>query len=327
MRRALRRPCAGPPAASQDLQMSHNHAHAHAHGHGHGSRPTPQGALLGALLLNGGFLVLEAAVGWWTNSLALLSDALHMVSDVGALAIALFAVRMSERKPSESFTFGMRRAPVLGGLLNAVVLVITVLFILIEAAERLRDPPSLRGIPIFVTGLAGLLINLASAWYLARSQDTSVNTRGAMLHLLADALGSVAALASAAAVWFWGFALADPIASAVIGVLIVVGTWPLLRDSLRILLQSTPAGMSSAHVQRTLEARASVISVDDLHIWELDSGQPILTAVLTINESDMRKANALCDEIRTLLRSEFSIEHATLECRHADEARFGCGVT
>ncbi len=293
------------------------------HDHDHG-RPTPRRALRVALILNAGFLLVEALVGWWTNSLALLSDAAHMLSDVGALTIALVAARMSERKPSGHLTFGMRRAPVLGGLVNAVALVVTVIFIVIEAIERLNEPPALQGMPILITGALGLGVNLGSAWYLAKSRDSSVNTRGAMLHLMADALGSVAAVVAALAVLLWNFSLADPIASFIIGVLILAGTWPLLRDSIRILLQIAPTGVSIETIRSIIERDPRVVSVEDLHVWELDSGQPILTAVLTVSEPDVVCANELCDAIRAELAHQVSIEHATLECRHTDRVRIGC---
>ena len=288
----------------------------HDHDHHHG--PTPERALWVAILLNGGFLVLEAGVGWWLGSLALLADAGHMVSDVGALTVALIAARIRHRRPDAGYTFGLRRAPVLGGLINGVMLVGVVVLIGIEAAERLADPPALDGLGVLATGAAGLFVNLASAWYLARSRDQSVNTRGAMLHLLADALGSVAAMISAVAVLLWSAPLADPIASVVIALLILIGSLPLLRDTLRILLQRAPAGIDIAEVEALLADHEAVRGVEDLHLWELDSGEPILSAMLLVQLAGLHDANEVCDGLRASLHERLGIEHTTLECRQRE---------
>lgn len=291
--------------------MGHDHDHGHDHHHG----PTPERALWVAILLNGAFLVLEAGAGWWLDSLALLADAGHMVSDVGALTVALIAVRLRHRKPNDGYTFGLRRAPVLGGLINGITLVVVVVFICLEAVERFNAPPTPDGYGVLVTGAAGLAVNLGSAWYLARSRDQSVNTRGAMLHLLADALGSVAAIVSAVAVLAWNAPLADPIASVVIAVLILVGSIPLLRDTVHILLQRAPSGVDVAEIRAALGAESAVQAVRDLHLWELDSGEPVLSAMLLVNEERVEDANEVCDRLRAALQERFAIAHATLECR------------
>lgn len=293
--------------------------HGHAHGAADHGRPTPERALWVALLLNAAFLVLEAGVGFWTNSLALLSDAGHMLSDVSALAIALGAFRLSQRTPDATYSYGLRRAPVLGALANAASLVVIVVFIGIEAAERFSAPPQLDPGAIAATGFAGLFVNLVSAWYLARSRDESVNTRGAMLHLLADALGSVAAIIAALSVYLWDARLADPIASLIIGILILVGTWPLLRDTIRILLQGTPSSVRLEDAKAALLEDAAVASVEDLHLWGLDSGQLVLSAVVFLNDADsqsLSESNAIVDGLRTMLRHRFHIAHATIEARH-----------
>jgi cobalt-zinc-cadmium efflux system protein len=267
-----------------------------------------------ALGLNGAFMVLEASVGWWTQSLALLADAGHMVSDVFALAIALFAVRLSRRQASNAFTFGLRRAPVLGALFNALSLIAIVVFITIEAIPRFTAPPVLDGSTILWTGLAGLFVNLASAWYLARSGDQSVNTRGAMLHLLADALGSVAAVIAGIAA-IWGVPLADPVASVVIAGLILLGTLPLLRDTVLVLMQRAPAAVEIDAVRAAFEAREEVVEVAELHVWAIDSDAPILTAVLQLKTEALGVATALVDALRSELAASFDIDHVTIECR------------
>lgn len=267
-----------------------------------------------AVALNAGFLVLEVGIGLWTNSLALLSDAGHMVSDVGALGIALVAVKIASRRPSTDYTFGLRRAPVVGGLINGMSLVAIVVFIGLEAVERFGDPPDLDATAILWTGIAGLAVNLGSAWYLARSRDRSVNTRGAMLHLLSDALGSVAAIVSAVALYF-GWHLADPIASLVIGLLILIGSWPLLRDTVRILLQRAPGSLDVDSVSGAVLEHESVESIADFHLWALDDGQPILSAVLIVDAADLVAATGIADQLRATLEEKFGVEHCTFECR------------
>lgn len=291
-------------------------AHHHHHGshHDHGG-PTPARALVVAIALNAAFLLLETVVGFWTNSLALLSDAGHMVSDVGALLVALLAIKLASQAPSAAYTFGLKRAPVLGGLINAIGLIVIVVFISIEAVERLQAPPAMEATAVFWTGVAGLGVNLGSAWYLAKSRDQSVNTRGAMLHLLSDALGSVAAIVSAIAVGYFGLAVADPVASLIIALLILLGSWPLLRDTVRILLQRAPSGLDIAALKKTLLAHPDVVAIHDMHAWGLDDGQAILSVVLQTRIDSLADTTALSDALRHQLRERFQVNHATIECR------------
>lgn len=286
----------------------------HHHDHDHG--PAPERALLVAIVLNAAFLLVEAGVGWWADSLALLSDAGHMVSDVGSLAVAYLASRIRTRSPSPEYTFGLRRAPVLGALINALILVVIVTVIVLEALDRFATPPSIPAIPVLVTGIIGLFVNVVSALYLAKSSDQSVNIRGAILHLAADALGSVAAIVSAVLIAIWGLALADPIASLVIAVLILLGTWPLLRDTLRILLQRAPTHIEVEAVRRVLMETPMVDEVHDLHVWEVDSGAVIVTGLVECRVDALEEANELADRARQLLAQRLGIDHVTLEFRH-----------
>lgn len=298
--------------------MSHDHA---SHDHG----PTPARALWVAIVLNAGFLILEAAVGFYTNSLALLSDAGHMVSDVGALIVALIAIKLASRRPSDTYTFGLRRAPVLGGLANGISLIVIVVLISLEAVDRFEDPPDLESTAVLWTGIAGLAVNLGSAWYLARSRDQSVNTRGAMLHLLSDALGSVAAIVSAIAVGWFGAPLADPVASLVIALLIMVGSWPLLRDTVRILLQRAPADLDVSAARSMLLDHEQVESVGDFHVWALDDGQPVLTAVLTLDVEELATATRIGDSLRDALKARYGVNHVTFEYRHKSSGALTAG--
>lgn len=294
---------------------AHHHDHDHEAGHSHHHGPTPERALIVAIALNASFLVLEASLGWWTNSLALLSDAGHMVSDVSALILALVAMRLSAIKPSPHYTFGLRRAPVLGGLFNAISLVAIVIFIALEALSRVGAPPQIDATAVFWTGVAGLVVNLISAWYLARSRDESVNTRGAMMHLLSDALGSVAAIISAVAIGVFNLPIADPIASLVIAALILIGSWPLLRDTINILLQRAPKRVDIDEVRALILSQPQVRAVQDMHVWELDAGQPVCSAVIVVSMMSLQALNALSDELRAQLQDQFKLAHVTIEGR------------
>lgn len=286
-------------------------------GHGHGVADPSRSlrALRIALWLNASFLVVEAIAGWWTGSLALLSDAGHMVSDVGALLVALAAQRLVARRPSPRYTYGLRRAPVLGGLANALSLVVIVVLIVVEAIERFADAPPLDAVPVFWVGLAGLAVNVAGAAVLSRSGDRSVNIRGAMLHLIADALGSVAAIVAAGCVYFFGFRLADPIASVVIALLILVGSLPLLRETVAILLQRAPAGLDLKALVERVRAVDGVVSIEDLHVWELDSGSAVLSLTLVVDVERVLESTRIADEVRGCVLEDGALGHATIECR------------
>tara|TARA_B100001750_G_scaffold244186_1_gene260990 strand:- start:7928 stop:8686 length:759 start_codon:yes stop_codon:yes gene_type:complete len=242
-----------------------------------------------------------------------------MVSDVGALLLALAAQRLVSRRPNPRYTFGLRRAPVIGGLANALSLVVIVVLIVVEAVERFADPPPLDPVPVFGVGVAGLAVNVAGALVLSRSGDRSVNVRGAMLHLAADALGSVAAIAAAACVWLWGLELADPVASVVIAALILLGSLPLLRDTLAILLQRAPAGLDVDALTEEVAATPGVRAVQDLHVWELDAGEAVVSLTVTVDVQTLDESTAIADAIRKRLADHHeALAHATVETRPAD---------
>lgn len=269
-----------------------------------------------AIVLNAAFLVVEFVAGLVTGSLALLSDAGHMLSDVGALVLALVAQRISRQKP-QGFTYGLRRVPVIGGLINAATLFLIVGLIVYEAFERMAEPPPIDGLTVLVVGVIGLVVNLGSAWVLHKSGEKSVNIRGAMLHLLADALGSVAVIGSAVVIMLTDWRLIDPLLSLAIALLIFVVSVPLLKETLWIILQRAPLGLDVKAVRNKLLALPHVAECVDLHIWELNSGQIVLTATIcTADDSRLAEITALSDQARLMLAEEFGIDHATLEWRH-----------
>jgi len=295
------------------------------------SCPTPAGshraaerALQIALLLNLGFLLIEVVVGILSDSLALLSDAGHMVADVAALAFALVAQRLSQARPSAGFTFGLKRMPVLGAFGNALMLLFIAGFILWEAAQRLQAPPDVAPWPVLLTGLAGLAVNLGSAWVLHRAAAESLNVRGAILHLLSDALGSVGALAVALVLLSTGWRPIDGLVSIGIALLILLATWPLLRDSARVLLQSAPPAISMDRLRAELSAPPEVQSILDLHVWEIDRGMTVLSAVLVTGECNLAALERVTDGLRQRLAGTFGIGHATFEWRTPAGCREGC---
>lgn len=290
----------------------HGHSHGH-HGHHHGSGA--ESALRVALLLNLAFLILEVVAGLWANSLALLSDAGHMVSDVAALALALVAERLARARPGGNYTFGLKRIPILGAFGNAVALIAIVGFIFWESYKRFLHPPSVSGTPVLIVGIAGLFVNLIAAWWLHRSESNSLNVRGAMLHLLADALGSIGAIISAIVLLTVGWQPIDALVSVLIGTLILISTWPLLRDSVKVLLQVAPAYIDLQAIRAQCEALPAIEQIADFHVWELNSGDIIFSAVFLTPLQSLHELDTIGDTLRNKLREEYHIEHATFEWR------------
>jgi cation diffusion facilitator family transporter len=313
----------------------HSHAHAnesagaHAHPHGLSARPASEKlerALWFALWLNLAFLGVEVVLGLLADSLALLSDAGHMFFDVAALAIGLVTERLSRGQPGGSYTFGLKRLPVLGAFSNAIGLLLIVVVIVWEAFSRLRNPPEVQGTVVLITGFAGLFVNVLSAWWLHAASNHSINARGVALHLLADALGSLGAIVAAVVLITTGWLPIDAVISLLIAVLIVVGTWPLLRDSAKVLLQSAPAHIDLAHVRQTLCASPIVQSTLDLHVWEIDAGLTILTADLATACKTVAELEAVTVELRNKLQTDFGIQHVTIQWHTAGNAPGGCEI-
>lgn len=279
------------------------------HHHTHGT----QRALVVALVLNGCFLVVEVILGWWTGSLALLSDAAHMASDVGALLLALACARLATRQGADDQTYGWRRAEVLGAFTNGVLLVLLCGWIASEALARMvAGAPEVHATPVLVAGVLGLAINLGSAYYLHReAHEHDLNARGAMLHMLSDALGSVGAIASAAAL-SRGLWIVDPLVSLFIAALVLYSTASLLRDSARILLEFAPLHADIGSIRSALCAVEGVSEVHDLHLWSLDGRRLLLSAHLVADGDpyEVRKAAAHALE-------HHGIAHATLQMEQA----------
>ena len=300
--------------------------HDHDQHGGHSHAGAGQRALAWTLALNGGFLMVEGAAGWWTDSLALLSDATHMLGDVGALLLAYGAARIASRPATVQRTFGLRRAGVLGGLLNGVTMLVACAAIAWAALGRLsQGAPEVAGWPVLIVGGLGLAINLGSAWALVRADRHDLNIRGALVHMLADALGSVGAMV-AAVLLLYGVPAADPIVSLVIAALVLAGTWGLLRDAARVLMQLPPPGLDVQALRDAILRQDGVSDVHDLHVWTLDGRTPIATAHVVVD--DARLAATLGPQLNRLLHDSFGVEHATLQLEVSAGASClagGCG--
>ncbi|EIF00233.1 cation diffusion facilitator family transporter [Saccharomonospora glauca] len=298
------------------------------HGHGHGHLPPRSASASGryvtsltvALVLGAVVMVVEAGVGFATSSLALISDAGHMFTDVLGVGMALVAVHLAGRSgPTFTRTFGMYRAEVLAALANAVLLFGVAGYVVYEAIQRLTDPPEVPGLPVLVVAALGLVANVIAFLLLRRGADESLNVRGAYLEVLADLVGSIGVLVSGALTLTTGWRYADPIIGVAIGVFVLPRTVVLARRALRILFQHAPRGIDVEALNSDLHELPGVEDVHDLHVWTLTSGMEVASAHLTV-ESDTDSAEVLSSAQR-LLSSRYAIEHATLQVEPRESAR------
>ncbi len=243
-----------------------------------------------------------------------------MVSDVAALALAAMAERLSQATPRASFTFGFKRLPVLGGFANALTLLAIVVIIFWQAWQRLIESPEVMGWPVLLVGAAGLLVNLVSAWWLHRSASDSINIRGAILHLMADSLGSLGAIVAAIVIITTGWTPIDALVSVLIGLLILLATLPLLRDAMKVLLQAAPASVDMADLRQFIENANEVEQIIDLHVWELDSGQVMLTGTFETNCGSISVLHRTAAHLHESFNETFGISHATIEWCPADHS-------
>ena len=280
----------------------HDHHHDHDHAHGAGS------GLQAAAILTVAFALVEALGGWWTGSLALLSDAGHMLTDGAALALGAFAAWMARRTPSERHSYGLGRAEVVAALANAATMLVIVLGLAYEAIVRLKEPTAVNGGAAALIAAVGLAINL---WVMRRLHGQDMNTRAARLHVLGDVLGSVAALGAGALVALTGWTRADPIASLAICVLIALSSWRLLRESLHALMEGVPQGLSVEAIGGEMARIDGVLSVHDLHVWTLSGSRTALSAHVVIKT--MEQWERLRAELQERLHERFGIDHVTLQ--------------
>jgi cobalt-zinc-cadmium efflux system protein len=271
--------------------------------------------VLGVVLaLTLAFTAVEIVGGLLTGSLALLADAVHMLSDNLALTLALVAVWLAGRPSTPERTFGYQRAEILAALANGVILVALSLWIFVEAWGRFSDPPEILAGWVALVAAAGLVVNLTAAAILHRAGHDTLNMRAALRHVLADALGSAGVLVAAFVILVTGWRYADPLAAALIAVLVLGSSWSVLRDSVHILLEGAPRGVDMKALGRSLTAMPGVVEVHDLHVWTITSGFPALSAHVLVERGD--DCHARRRELEELLLSEYGIEHTTLQVDH-----------
>lgn len=291
--------------------MGQGHAHG---GHAHGAGATRAGnrkRLAVVLALVVAYMVAEVVGGLLTNSLALLADAGHMLSDAGALALSLFALWIAERPPTPRRRYGYYRTEILAALVNGATLVAVAIFIFVEAWERLREPPEVQGALMMGIAAGGLAVNLAGLWILNAGRAESLNMRGAWLHVLTDALGSVGAILGGFLIWAFDWAWADPAVSVLIGLLVVVSSWNLLRETVAVLMESAPAGLDVDAVRDAMAGVPGVTAVHDLHVWSITSGMVALSAHVQV--ADRQPGNAVLADLRERLHERFGIDHSTIQ--------------
>lgn len=264
------------------------------------------------LILTFGYMIAEAVGGYLANSLALLSDAGHMLTDVAALALSLLAVRFASRPATPNKTYGFYRLEILAALANGVTLIVLSVLICIEAYHRFFQPEAVQGLTLVWISVGGLVVNIISAWLLSRShQHSNMNMRGAYLHVMGDLLGSVAAIAAGILILWRGWNWADPLFSVVISLLIVYNSWRIVADAVNVLLEGAPSHINPSAVEQAMREVAGVRAIHDLHIWTITSDRHVLTAHIVVSSAD--ESCRVLREIRALLADRFKLAHSTIQ--------------
>jgi cobalt-zinc-cadmium efflux system protein len=285
-------------------------------------------ALWIALLISAVFMIAEVLGAYWTDSLALMADAGHMLTDVGALALSLFAVWIASRPATPQKTYGYYRVEIFAALLNGIGLVAISLAIVYQSYSRLQQPHEVLAGPMLAIAALGLIANAACAMILYHAHSDSLNVKGALLHVLGDALGSVAAMVAGVCMLFWNWYLADPIASLLVSVLIFYGAWRILKDSVDILLEGTPAHIDICAMERELATVEGVASIHDLHVWSINSGMISMSCHAVV--TGQRNRQELLSGLNAVLRSQFRVDHSTIQLEELNtqsELAEACGRT
>jgi cobalt-zinc-cadmium efflux system protein len=298
----------------------HQHEHEHQHGAGHRHRPVSPdadqrwlGAALGLIVV---FMIGEALVGVIVGSLALISDAAHLLTDAAALALALVAIRLARRPARGGYTYGLRRAEILSAQANGITLLLLALWLGYEAIRRLIDPPDVPGVPVLITALVGVVVNLAATWCVGQADQRRLNIRGAYLHIVTDLAAFIATAIAGLVIVLTGFVRADAIASLLVVALMVYAGIGLVRDSGRVLLEAAPAGLDPERIAREMLAHDAVAEVHDLHVWEITSGSPALSAHVLVEPS--RDCHQVRTELEALLRERYDLTHTTMQLDHVE---------
>jgi cobalt-zinc-cadmium efflux system protein len=292
----------------------HDHAHGHAHHHGHGGGDDNRRLGL-ALALILAFMIGEVVAGILAHSLALLSDSAHMLTDAGALALSLVVLRLAARPAGGNKTFGLRRSEILSAQANGAALLVLAALIVYGAVRRLVSPPDARGGWILVVALIGIGVNVLATWQLAGANRQSLNIEGSFQHLLTDLYAFIATAIAGGIILATGWVRADPVAALFVAALMFRAAWGLLRDSGRVLLDIAPSGLSVEEIGTAMASHAGVVQVHDLHVWEVTTEFPTLSAHVLVEPG--ADCHGIRRELEQLLRARFGLEHTTLQVEHA----------
>jgi len=285
----------------------------HEHTHDHRQRRDPKSlrSLKIALALTSTYMLAEAIGGWLTNSLALLADAGHMLTDVAALVLTLMAIWFASRPATPNKTFGYYRLEILAAFVNGIALVLLSLWVIYEAYERWQESPEILGLGLTIVAFGGLVINLIAAWLLHGNHKDDLNMRGAWLHVMGDALGSVAAIVAGVVIIAFGWLWADAVVSVLISLIIIWGAWRLIRESVNVLLEGTPAHINLTAVEESILQMDSINEVHDLHVWTITSGIEALSVHIVHKDSITQPE--LLQQVRNKIHDDFDINHLTIQ--------------
>ncbi|GAB2575210.1 cation diffusion facilitator family transporter [Kribbella endophytica] len=288
----------------------------HGHGHGHGVSANADRKLLsGALALILAFMAAEVVVGFAAGSLALITDAAHMLTDAIAIALALVAIRLAARPPAGGFTFGFKRVEILSAQANGITLLLLAAFFVYESVQRMIHPPEVEGVLVLITGVVGIFVNLAATWLISKANRSSLNVEGAFQHILNDLFAFIATALAGLVVLLTGFTRADSIAALIVAALMLKAGIELVRASGRIFLEAAPAGVDPAALGKELCCIPGVVEVHDLHVWEITSGEPAASAHILVREG--LDCHLIREQIEQVLAERHHLTHSTLQVDHA----------
>ncbi|THD36297.1 MAG: cation transporter [Sphingomonas sp.] len=314
---------------SHDHKHDHKHGHAHGHGHGHSHGPgghshgplTFDRAFAIGITLNILFVIAEFGLGFISQSVALMADAGHNLSDVLGLCVAWAGATLAKALPSKRFTYGLKASTILAALINALLLLMAMGAVVFEAVMRLGQPANVKGMVVVVVAAVGILVNAATAWLFARGQKSDINLRGAYLHMAADATVSAGVMLAGLAIWWTGAAWIDPVTSIVVSALIFWQTWGLLRETVEMSLNAVPRAIDFDQVEAALKALPGVSAMHDLHIWPMSTTETVLTAHLVMAAPP---GDGFLADAQTMLHDRFGIGHATIQVERGEDCASGC---
>ena len=292
---------------------SHGKEHLHSHEH-HGMKGQAPRVIIRAIVVTLFFMGIELAGGILSNSLALISDAAHMLTDVGAMLLSLFALWVAQRPSTPTMSFGYHRAEILGALVSGLLIWLISGVLIYEAYLRMESPPEVKGPIVFIVATIGLAANLVSMWMLHSAKDENLNVKAAYLHMLSDSLGSVGAIIAGAVLWITNWRLIDPIVTFVFAALMLVSSWSLIKEAIEILMESAPSHINPEQIKHDLEEISDVQEVHDLHVWTVSSHKLALSVHLV-----SEKSHSVLESVNHILEEKHGIRHTTIQIEHPKE--------